>query len=137
MSFSERFITVFKSLLPSPFTIALLLTVVSYFIAMMATEVPEADINFIERNYRSGDTITLHTTSPEAIHWSTGATTPEIKIVPLSDTTITLKIAEKQGEYTNQAAVHISETNGAFSISQTDLSGESKYLQSLLSLIHI
>ncbi|UTW64566.1 short-chain fatty acid transporter [bacterium SCSIO 12741] len=43
MSFSERFIRLFRSVLPAPFTIAVLLTVVTWFLAFSLGDYPQAD----------------------------------------------------------------------------------------------
>ena len=44
MTFASKFEKIFKSILPSPFTIAILLTIVTFFLALVSTESSAIDI---------------------------------------------------------------------------------------------
>ena len=136
MSFSERFIRAFRSFLPSPFTIAILLTVLTYLIAMAATDVPKNGIIASQTSFAPGSEITLHVADGQSFAWHPVTSSDSIiTIAPDTAVTYWVKIKAERSEYSHYQSVRIEPQQGRMTVVQGPHEGvpttESKYLQSL------
>lgn len=108
MSFADRFAKGFKALLPAPFTIAVLLTIVTYFIALMGTEVNTPAIAASSTNITVGDSVLLTSNQTTDLNWYPGgATTSSIWVKPNTNTTYSLIAQDPSSGYKGSASVKI------------------------------
>ena len=90
MSFVDKYSKAFRALLPTPFTIAISLTIITFFLASFWSTKPESPIINIE--YFEG---TYTVTSNKNIVWNNGVTNDTIELKSNNE------LQELIGSYTN------------------------------------
>jgi len=132
MGFSDRFIRTFKSILPSPFTIALILTVLTYVLSVSLTDLPDITITPSSNNFTAGESIELTANGGRKYTWSTGEQGNSIRITPTTDTVFTLTGTALKGTFTKTESLHFTLTNNRLLVAQASVfTNDSKYLQAI------
>lgn len=113
MSFSERFVKVFRLVLPAPFTIAILLSVLTFLIAFFWTETPDAVIEVNGDRFASGQEVVLTSGSASASLWKPGGeTSKSITVTAETGISYTLVVSDSESQYSNSATLTFTESNG-------------------------
>jgi short-chain fatty acids transporter len=108
MRFSDRFMVAFKALLPAPFTIAVLLTVVTFVIAWFATVGIDPTIETTQTEIATGDSVTLTASKGKSYTWYPGESTAKsITVSPTINTTYSVVVQDTVGNYKSLATQKI------------------------------
>lgn len=110
MSFSDRFAKVFSAVLPAPFTIAIILSVITFVIALFFTSTPSAQLEFSSGSVLPGEEIVITAVPDGTYAWSDGSTGKTVAIAAKSDARISLDI--KSAGYVSSLLVTFTEGKG-------------------------
>ncbi len=130
MSFSDKFAHFFKKVLPSPFTIAIVLTLIVLSIGLlMPNNIPDGKIESAHLN-ETGDSLILKADGADSYKWSNGSKGSEIRI-PFSgeDIHLTVEMGNSGDGYVSSAAVSYTSESGKTAIEEPE--SQSKFLQLL------
>jgi short-chain fatty acids transporter len=143
MSFADKFTKAFKTLLPAPFTIAVLLTILTYFIAVFVTKAPDdATITASQETVSYGDSIVLTASKGKTYEWTyttqfgndTIATKQSITVFPKKSQEYQVTVTDTLTQYSSVALIPIDIDKGAGtgSVGKSSNDTTPKFIQALL-----